>query len=131
MPGCGSFRIRFPTYRDNRQDYLHSSCHHNGWLGHRHHNCFLFLSIVGMNLNVELTNYSPTGNVILLMWVVVFPMCFCVGDVPVCGDDTWRILRQLLATLLTLKFHFTYTSRVQTHVHMFAVHIIDQCVTSI
>ena len=24
------------------------------------------------------------------MWVVVFPVCFCVGDVPVCGDDTWR-----------------------------------------
>ena len=38
-----------------------------------------------------LPNYSPNGNQCYTFNVGGgVPVCFCVGDVPVCGDDTWR-----------------------------------------
>ena len=59
------------------------------------------------------------------------PVCctFYVCGVPVCGDDTWldpeTAAGDAVDTKVPLYIH------IQTHVHMFAVHIIYQRATSI
>ena len=114
-PAVAGFRIWFPSYRDNRQHYLHSCCHHNGRLGHRHHilfspcqlfSCIWICQIIHpMEINVVLFICMVFPCVLCGWWcsrvvcpcVVLFMcvVCPCVGDnfyvcgVPVCGDDTW------------------------------------------
>ena len=86
--------------------------------------CFLSLSIVKVHLDVE--SVKKAAKLCPPINLNENQCCtFCVGVcVPVCGETTpGEIERQLLATLLTLKFHFTYTSRI--HKHMFAVHIAN------
>ena len=98
---------------------------------------FLSLSIV--QLDLKLPNYSPNGNQCCTFCMHGVAVCFYVGGgvpvcglpvcctfyvcgVPVCGDDTWRdpetAAGDAVDTKVPLYIH------IQTHVHMFAVHII-------